>query len=189
MDKVIPKKGDIAIKEYKNLISLLENFNSTVIPCITEFLEKNPFAELSAFLMSLKASIDQSAINLQTVHIPQVSLLSSQFYNNFSQIANRSLTCRLNAFVEKINVTVKTARGCYVSKYQRNSKVLMKTLRKMYREISQIPLDQFLIIVEDIKNKLIKWTVDLCDGLKRCSNSTNVHCCVQEFVCCIRYCS
>lgn len=189
MDKVGPKNADITMQEYNNLIVLLNDFNSTVILCITEFLEKHPFEELSTFLMSLKASIDQSTIDLPTVHIPQVSLLSTHFYKNFSQIANRSLTCRLNAFVEKMSVTDKTARGCYVSKYQRNSNVLMKTLRKMYREISQDPLDQLLARLEDIKKKLIKWTVDLCDGLKRCSNSTNVHCCVTEFVSYTRHCS
>lgn len=182
MDKIAPKRIDPAKEEYKNLIGVLSNFSSTVIPCITVFLEKNPSVELSAFLVSLKASIEKSTIDLPTIHIPQVSLWSSQFYNNFSQIANKSLNCRMNVFIEKINVTDKTARGCYVSKYLRNSRKMMKKLRAMYRNFSKGPLDQILFFVEEIKNKLIKWTVDLCDGLKRCSNSTNVHCCVQEFV-------
>lgn len=181
-EKINAVNTKIGIANYTVIANKLKEFGSTVIPCIIEFLLKHPNEELSTFLQTLKASIEKSTVDIQKVHIVNMPLLIDEFYYNFTQYENKSINCRLNSFLTTINKTEKAAHGCYISKYLRNFKKLTRALRKINRHSTNQPRDDFFVFMKDIMDKLQKWLTDICDGLNKCANATNIDCCVKEFV-------
>lgn len=172
----------IGIANYTTILNKLKEFGTKVIPCITEFLQKHPNEELSAFLQKLKSSVEKNTVDLTTVHMVNAPKLANEFFYNFTQYENKSITCRFNSFLETINKTEKGAHGCYISKFLRNFKKLTRALRKINRLTPKGVLDDFYVFVRDILDKLQKWMTDICDALNKCANATNVDCCVKEFV-------
>ncbi|CAO1397660.1 unnamed protein product [Diamesa serratosioi] len=173
---------NVANGNYSIVATKLKEFGSTVIPCITEFLQKHPNEDLSAFLQTLKASLEKSTLDIQQIHLPNVPKLINEFYYNFTQFENKSISCRFNSFLETVNKTEKAAHGCYISKFLRNFKKLTRALRKINRQTTIQPREQFYVFMKDIVDKLQKWLNDICDGLNKCANATNIDCCVKEFL-------
>lgn len=172
----------LGLANYTNVLNKLKEFGTRVIPCITEFLQKHPNEELNTFLQKLKASVEKSTVDITQIHMVNMPKIIDEFYNNFTQFENKSITCRLNSFLDTVNKTDKGAHGCYVSKYLRNFKKLTRALRKINRFTQFGPRDDFFAFMREIMERLIRWMTDICDALNRCANATNVDCCVKEFV-------
>ncbi|CAO1406987.1 unnamed protein product [Diamesa hyperborea] len=164
------------------IIEILKNFQSSVDPKVNNFLKNKSITSLIDFLSKLDISIGSSIDAIKNKFIPSQRDTVSAFNQNFLDIANKTIQCRVDTFLESFKKYEKLEKGCYLSKFQRNAKRLMKRLRWIFRKKLGAPYTNWEVLLNKLKDKLNKWSVGISNGLDRCLNSTNIDCCIDEFV-------
>ncbi|CAO1397646.1 unnamed protein product [Diamesa serratosioi] len=186
LKKITNKKSELytksGIANITAITDILKNFQSSVDPKINEFLKNKSVASLIDFLSKLDASIGSSIDAINNKLIASQRDTAYTFNQNFLDIANKTIQCRVDTFLESFKKYEKLEKGCYTSKFQRNAKRLMKRLRWIFRKYIVAPSVNWNLLLNKLKDKLNKWSVGISNGLDKCMNSTNIDCCVDEFV-------
>lgn len=106
---------------------------------MNEFLKNKSVASLIDFLSKLDSSIGSSIDAIKNKFIPCQRDTAYAFNKNFLDIANETIQCRVDTFLENFKKYEKLEKGCYSSKFQRNAKRLMKKLRWIFRKYLGAP--------------------------------------------------
>lgn len=173
------KSGNANITE---IIEILKNFQSSVDPKVNEFLKNKSVASLNELLSKLNSSIGSSIDAITNKFIPTQRDTAYAFNENFLDIANKTIQCRVDTFLKSYEKYDKLEKGCYTSKFQRNAKRLMKKLRWIFRKFLGAPYINWDLLLNKLKDKLNKWSVGISNGFDKCLNITNMDCCINEFV-------
>lgn len=186
LKKIVNKKTVLNAKSGNEnisaIIEILKNFQSSVDPKVNEFLKNKSIVSLIEFLSKLDSSIGSSIDAINNKFIPTQRDTVYEFNQNFLDIANKTIQCRVDTFLKSFEKFDKLEKGCYTSKFQRNAKRLMKKLRWIFRKFLGAPYNNWDLLLNKLKDKLNKWSVGISNGLDKCLNTTNIDCCIDEFV-------
>ena len=130
----------------------------------------------------MDSSIYSSIDAIKNTFISTQHDMAYAFNQNFIDIANKTIQCRVDTFLESFNKYDKLEKGFYTSKFQRNAKRLMKRLRWILRKYLGASYVNWDLLLNKLMDKLNKWSVELNNGLDKCMSSTNIECCIDEFV-------
>ncbi|CAO1397674.1 unnamed protein product [Diamesa serratosioi] len=180
-DQICKKSVATGLKNLRNLTAVLNEFKDPVIKDIDEFLINSSKNNLTSFKENLMKSLNNSLLDIPNKHIPEFNKTFCEFYANYSQVANKTIKCRFDAFIKFLKNNDANNQSCYTTKFQSNLKVLIIKVALLYQDLDPA-MNDFMRLTNDLMKKIQKWSREIKEGLQYCLGSIHKDCCIDEFI-------